>query len=99
MTIILFSCSTPESSNSKKITNSDHIIIEDFIIVPDLSGKTETEAKQLLFKKGLEIQIDGEESNSRISKGKICSQSPSTNSTAISGTKIIVRISSGPIKN
>lgn len=98
--IILFAlCSIAKKSNVKKITDVDSVVIEDFIIVPDLTGKTEAEAKNLLKTKGLEVEVSDEEFSSFIPIGKISSQSPATNSTAINGTKIFVKISKGPMKN
>ncbi|MFU0824198.1 PASTA domain-containing protein [Clostridium sp.] len=81
--------------NSKKITDSSVIYQEDFIVVPEIIGQTPQEAKSILNKRGLNIQIVGEEYSEVIPKGKIVTQSPSVNDTAIEGTTIKIKISKG----
>lgn len=84
-----------DNSNLKKITDSSVLSQEDFIVVPEIVGQTLKDAKATLSKRGLEVEVIGEEYSNIIPKGKITSQSPQVNDTAIKETTIKVKISKG----
>lgn len=83
------------NSNFKKITDSSVLSQEDFIVVPEIIGQTLQEAKSALNKRGLVVEVIGEEYSNIIPKGKITSQFPQVNDTAIKGTTLKVKISKG----
>ncbi len=64
--------------------------------MPDVSGKTEAEAKKLLEKQGL-IVSKTEIVDSTIEKGRVVMQSPAEGSPVKEGDKVILTLSSGEV--
>jgi serine/threonine-protein kinase len=63
--------------------------------VPDLRGKTESEAKSMLESAGLKLGNVSKANNSEYSAGTVCKQSVAPGESAKSGTAINITISNG----
>ncbi len=64
--------------------------------MPDVSGKTEAEAKKILEKQGLKVS-KSEYVDSTIEKGRVVMQSPAEGSPVKEGDKVILTLSSGEV--
>jgi serine/threonine-protein kinase len=74
---------------------SQVLLKSEVVTVPDLAGKTVSQARADLSKKDLSLALKGTESNDRVEKGLICRQEPAAGSR-IRTTKVIqVLTSSG----
>lgn len=62
--------------------------------VPDVVGKTEEEAKQMLLNAGFQVEVD-EEYDDEIEEGKVIRQSPESETTAEKGSTITIVVSKG----
>ncbi len=65
------------------------------IKVPDLSGKTEEEAKVVIEEEGLSVGSVTEEESDSIEKGKVISQTPAAEGMVDKGTAVDLKISLG----
>ena len=65
------------------------------ITMPDLSGKTEEEAKVVIEEEGLSIGTVAEEDSDSVEKGKVISQSPAAGGMVDKGTAVDLKISLG----
>ncbi|MEE8716454.1 MAG: Stk1 family PASTA domain-containing Ser/Thr kinase [Coriobacteriales bacterium] len=65
------------------------------VSVPDLTGKTVSQATSLLTAQGLKLGSQTTESSSTVTKGQIISQTPTAGSTAKSGATVDIVVSSG----
>ena len=66
------------------------------VVVPDVKGMSYSEAKEVLEEKGLKIEkADEPIASQKIEKGKIVSQTPSTNSKVKKGRTVRVILSAG----
>ena len=66
------------------------------ITVPDLTGKTQDEAAQILESLKLKLVVGEAKPHPDIESGKVCGQSPVAGSKAAEGTEITINLSSGP---
>ena len=64
--------------------------------MPDVSGKTEAEARKILEKKGLKVS-KSDDVDSTIEKGRVVMQSPAEGSPVKEGDKVILTLSSGEV--
>ena len=67
--------------------------------VPDVTGKSYTEAQDLLEKAGLGIEKGESVNNEEIEKGLIAEQDPTGGTKVREGTKVVVNISKGQAQN
>ena len=74
-------------SNSDILSNSDVPITEDMITVPDLVGKTESEATAILSKYRLSYKVYYEQ-NKQIPVNEVIRQSPNAGEKVVEGTMI-----------
>ncbi len=65
------------------------------ISMPDLTGKTEEEAKVVIEEEGLVIGTVSEEDSDTVDKGKVISQSPAAGGNVDKGTTVDLKISLG----
>ena len=65
------------------------------ISMPDLTGKTEEEAKVVIEEEGLVIGTVSEEDSDTVEKGKVVSQAPAAGGMIDKGTKVDLKISLG----
>ena len=65
------------------------------IQMPDLTGKTEEEAKVVIEEEGLSIGTVSEEDSDTVDKGKVISQTPAAGGTVDKGTSVDLKISLG----
>ncbi len=65
------------------------------ISMPDLSGKTEEEAKVIIEEEGLTIGTVAEEDSDTVEKGKVISQAPAAGGMVDKGTAVDLKISLG----
>ncbi len=65
------------------------------ITMPDLSGKTEEEAKVVIEEEGLTIGTVAEEDSDTVEKGKVISQAPAAGGMVDKGTAVDLKISLG----
>ncbi len=65
------------------------------ITMPDLSGKTEEEAKVVIEEEGLSIGTVAEEESDTVEKGKVISQAPAAGGMIDKGTAVDLKISLG----
>ena len=65
------------------------------ITMPDLSGKTEEEAKVVIEEEGLTIGTVSEEDSDSVEKGKVISQAPAAGGMVDKGTSVDLKISLG----
>ena len=65
------------------------------ISMPDLTGKTEEEAKVVIEEEGLVIGTVSEEDSDSVDKGKVISQSPAAGGMVDKGTTVDLKISLG----
>ena len=86
--------------NSKKQTETTQETTQDSgkIEVPNLLGRTEEEAKELLADSGLGIEYAGEEPSAEYDKGQIMLQQPAAGEMAEKNTTISYTVSSGSDK-
>ena len=63
--------------------------------MPDLTGKTEEEAKVVIEEEGLTVGTVSEEDSDTVEKGKVISQSPAAGGTVDKGTKVDIKVSLG----
>lgn len=63
--------------------------------MPDLTGKTEEEAKVVIEEEGLSVGTVSEEDSDTVEKGKVISQSPAAGGTVDKGTTVDLKISLG----
>ncbi len=63
--------------------------------MPDLTGKTEEEAKVVIEEEGLTVGTVTEEDSDTVEEGKVISQSPAAGGTVDKGTKVDLKISLG----
>ena len=63
--------------------------------MPDLSGKTEEEARVVIEEEGLVIGTVAEENSDTVEKGKVISQSPAAGGSVDKGTAVDIKISLG----
>ncbi len=64
--------------------------------MPDLTGKSETDAKDILTALGLQCRSVTEDYSETVEAGKVCSQSYTANSSIKKGTQIDIVLSKGP---
>lgn len=64
--------------------------------VPQVLGRTEPEAKAILEKAGFKFEVGTPLPDPSVEKGAIASQLPQGNEEAAPGSKVLVRLSSGP---
>ena len=64
--------------------------------MPDLTGKSETDAKDILNALGLQCRSVTEDYSETVEAGKVCSQSYTANSSIKKGTQIDIVLSKGP---
>ena len=64
--------------------------------VPELVGKSEDEAKAALKKEGFQAEIGEPIPDSSIEKGMVAGQHPEAGEEASPGSKVVLRLSSGP---
>jgi serine/threonine-protein kinase len=67
------------------------------IKVPDLKGKTEQEARQLLGDLKLTVGAVTEEDDSKVAKGKVISTSPAAGESVAPGSPVTLKVSSGKV--
>lgn len=67
----------------------------DKVEVPDLSGRTEEEAQELVKEQSLGMQKGGEEASDTIAEGLICRQDPAAGTEVDKNTQITYYISTG----
>ncbi len=65
------------------------------VTMPDLTGKTEEEAKVVIEEEGLTIGTVAEEESDTVEKGKVISQTPAAGGTVDKGTGVDIKISLG----
>ncbi|MBO4904008.1 MAG: PASTA domain-containing protein [Lachnospiraceae bacterium] len=65
------------------------------ITMPDLTGKTEEEAKVVIEEEGLSIGTVAEENSDTVEKGKVTSQSPAAGGMVDKGTAVDLKVSLG----
>ncbi|MBO4889614.1 MAG: PASTA domain-containing protein [Lachnospiraceae bacterium] len=65
------------------------------ITMPDLTGKTEEEAKVVIEEEGLSIGTVAEEDSDSVEKGKVISQAPAAGGMVDKGTAVDLKISLG----
>ena len=65
------------------------------VTMPDLTGKTEEEAKVVIEEEGLSIGTVAEEESDTVEKGKVISQTPAAGGTVDKGTSVDIKISLG----
>lgn len=65
------------------------------VSMPDLSGKTEEEARVVIEEEGLTIGTVAEEESDTVEKGKVISQTPAAGGTVDKGTSVDIKISLG----
>ena len=65
------------------------------ITMPDLTGKTEEEAKVVIEEEGLSIGTVAEEDSDTVEKGKVISQAPAAGGMVDKGTAVDLKISLG----
>lgn len=65
------------------------------ITMPDLTGKTEEEAKVVIEEEGLSIGTVAEDNSDTVDKGKVISQTPAAGGTVDKGTAVDLKISLG----
>ncbi len=65
------------------------------VTMPDLSGKTEEEAKVVIEEEGLSIGTVAEEESDTVEKGKVISQAPAAGGMIDKGTAVDLKISLG----
>ncbi len=65
------------------------------VSMPDLTGKTEEEAKVVIEEEGLSIGTVSEEDSDTVEKGKVISQTPAAGGTVDKGTSVDLKISLG----
>jgi serine/threonine-protein kinase len=65
------------------------------VIMPDLSGKTEEEAKVVIEEEGLKVGTVAEEESDTVEAGKVISQTPVAGGTVDKGTGVDIKISLG----
>ena len=70
-------------------------ISQEQIKVPDLTGKTEEEAKVVIEEEGLSVGSVTEEESDEVEKGKIISQTPAAEGMVDKGTSIDLKVSLG----
>ena len=63
--------------------------------MPDLTGKTEEEAKVVIEEEGLTVGTVSEEDSDTVEKCKVISQSPAAGGTVDKGTKVDIKVSLG----
>jgi serine/threonine-protein kinase len=68
----------------------------ELILVPDLTGMTEGQAREELKEAGLEMGVVSFQTSSTVSAGRIIDQEPSADSRVTKERKVDVTISSGP---
>jgi len=74
---------------------SQVLLKSEVVTVPDLAGKTVSQARADLSKKDLSLALKGTESSDRVEKGLICRQEPAAGSRIRNTTVIQVLTSSG----
>lgn len=96
----LFDLGFLAGGNSKKQTETTLETTQDSgkIEVPNLLGRTEEEAKELLADSGLGIEYAGEEPSAEYDKGQIMLQQPAAGEMAEKNTTISYTVSSGSDK-
>ena len=65
------------------------------VSMPDLTGKTEEEAKVVIEEEGLSVGTVAEEESDTVEKGKVISQTPAAGGTVDKGTSVDIKISLG----
>ncbi len=85
---------TFQTNQQTTTTTTEQIVEDDMVEVPDLVGKTESEAKEIANSLQLGIQMMGEEVSSQ-TKGNISSQSPAAGSKVEANTTLQYYISKG----
>ncbi len=63
-------------------------------LVPDVTGKTEEEARQTLINAGFQVEVD-EEYDEEVEEGTVISQTPGGNANAEKGSTITIVVSKG----
>lgn len=66
------------------------------VVVPDLKGKTPSEAEALLSKVGLKSQAGDSINSTDVEVGKIAAQEPAANAQAKAGDTVVYQLSKGP---
>ena len=85
-------------SGSSSQTSEQQEEEEDQAVVPNVTGRTEAEARSMLEAAGLKVGTVSESASDTVTTGNVISQSLSANTKADKGTTVNLVLSSGPNK-
>ena len=93
---------TPKSDKKVKRNSTVEVVVSsgikgDAIEIPDVVGKTESEAQKILEKAGFKVKSETEESDD-VEQGKVISQNPGEGEKAGKGATVTIKISKGTNK-
>ena len=91
--ILDFGGGQKKDNNTQQEESIDEV--SDKVEVPDLSGKTEEEAQELVKEQSLGMQKAGEEASETIAEGLICRQDPVAGTEVDKNTQVTYYISTG----